>query len=533
MHSILLFVILFINVAVFLLLFFLFKKSSASSDELLIQKTSDILKELLQLAYEKNTQLLNDNMNKIIQTQNEINIKNSDRLIEFFSRITDSLNEQKVSTMDNQSKFAIQIETQLKEIIKTNSEQNLRMINSLNEFQSKLEESYNSFKKEMLESNQINLEKLSSGMQIKLEEISEKVDSRLKEIVKINNEQNLNMLTSLNQLKSKIEESYQNFKKEINETNQSNFEKLTINIERKLDLISGKVDERLNEGFRKTNETFVKITERLVKIDEAQKKIEALSTNVNSLQNVLTDKKTRGIFGEVQLNQILKNIFGEKNDQLYSIQKKIDDSIADAVIYLPEPHGMMAIDSKFPLESYTRMFDETITIEERDAARKEFKRNVRKHIDDISSKYIVKNSTADVAVMFLPAEAIFAEINAYHPDVMEYAVTRNIWVCSPTTLVAVLTTIQAVIRNIETGKQAKVIQEHLAILAKEFERYYTRWNSISRHIDQVSKDVRDINVTSEKISRNFNKIQKVEFTSVTLADPDNIVWEDSATDEEN
>ncbi len=324
------------------------------------------------------------------------------------------------------------------------------------------------------------------------------------------NDFNVEMRTLFGEFSESSRANLQNYLEKVVENSRKNFENLTATVEKKLDLISGKVDERLSDGFKKTNETFLKITERLIKIDEAQKKIEALSVNVNSLQNVLTDKKTRGIFGEVQLNQILYNIFGEKNDKLFALQHSIGSVIADAVIFLPEPHGMLAVDSKFPLESYTRMYDDTRSAPEQATARKQFKQNLKKHINDISSKYIVPGVTADVAILFLPAEAIFAEVNAYHADLVQYAISNNIWICSPTTLVGVLTTIQAVVRDIETGKQAKIIQEELTKLSKEFERYSKRWDDLSRHIRTINGDVDKIHISTKKISKNFERIHNVD-----------------------
>lgn len=162
--------------------------------------------------------------------------------------------------------------------------------------------------------------------------------------------------------------------------------------------------------------------ERLSKIDEAQKKIDNLSTDIVSLQGILTDKKSRGIFGEINLKHILVSVFGEKNDKIYKLQYTLPNSyIADAMLFTPEPLGTIAIDSKFPLENYQIMVDKNNSNAERNNAEKQFKIDVKKHIDAISSKYIIPGLTSNQAIMFLPAEAIFAEINAYHSDLVEYA----------------------------------------------------------------------------------------------------------------
>ena len=277
--------------------------------------------------------------------------------------------------------------------------------------------------------------------------------------------------------------------------------------------LNEKVDAKLNEGFKKTNETFQGILERISKIDEAQKKIEALSTNIISLQDILADKKSRGCFGEIQLHTILSSVFGEKNDKVYQLQHKIaEGSTPDAILYTPAPLGNICIDSKFPLENYQRMMDRTISDAERSVYEKEFKKDVKKHVDAIATKYILKDITSDQAIMFLPAEAIFAEINAYHPDLVTYSQSKRVWLTSPTTLIATLTTIEVILRNIERDKHAKEIQIELGKLSEEFGRYRVRWDALSKSIIKVNKEVADITTTTEKISKKFETINKVELT---------------------
>lgn len=262
---------------------------------------------------------------------------------------------------------------------------------------------------------------------------------------------------------------------ESSKTNQNDFygfkEQLVKTLDEQIRNINEKVELRLGEGFNKTNETFISVIERLVKIDEAQKKIEQLSTEVISLNDILTDKKSRGIFGEVQLYQVLSAVFGEDH-KLYEKQKTLSNqTIADAVIYAPNPLGMIVIDSKFPLDNYRKIVDRTISNNEREIAIKEFKINIKKHINDIKTKYIIPNETATQAMMFVPAEAIFAEISAYHTDLIEYAHKSQVFIVSPTTLISTLSTIQAVSHNIETSNQAKQIIEELKVFGIEFSRY--------------------------------------------------------------
>ena len=322
-------------------------------------------------------------------------------------------------------------------------------------------------------------------------EISNNNEKLLKEIAN-NNEKQINM--------------YHNFEKSLNESLSKNIKEL-----------NEKVEGRLNEGFNKTNQTFQGILERISKIDEAQKKIQELSTNIISLQDILSDKKSRGCFGEIQLHSILASIFGDKNDQVYELQKHLPNGmISDAVLYTPKPLGTICIDSKFPLENYQKMMDKNLSQPERLSFEKLFKQDCKKHIIDIKNKYIIDDVTSDQAILFLPAEAIFAEINAYHPDVVEYAQKNRVWITSPTTLMATLTTIQVILRNVERDKHAKEIQIELSKLAAEFARYRERWDKLSRSISTVNNDVNNINVTTKKITDRFESIQKVDLSSLEI-----------------
>ncbi len=301
------------------------------------------------------------------------------------------------------------------------------------------------------------------------------------------------------------------FSKNINE----DFNSLNEKLEYRLRLISDRVNERIDENFEKTSKTFTSVLERLSKIDEAQKNIDNLSKDIVALQSVLTDKKSRGIFGEVNLRHIMSSVFGDNNTKIYQLQYTFENgTIADCVLFAPEPLGTLAIDSKFPLENYQILVDRNKSGEARELAEKAFKSDMKKHIDAISAKYIIPGVTTDQAIMFLPAEAIFAEVNAYHQDVIDYAYKRKVWITSPTTLISTLTTIQIIIKNLERDKYASVIHQQLKLLDDEFKRYRERWDKLSRSLDTVSKDVKDIHTTSEKISRRFESINQVDMEEI-------------------
>lgn len=319
------------------------------------------------------------------------------------------------------------------------------------------------------------------------------------------------IIERLGNLETNTVKELSGFQIDIMKTMTDNFNGLNDRIEDKLNKINDKVNERLDDNFAKTNRTFTNILERLSKIDEAQKKIDTLSTDIVSLQSILTDKKSRGIFGEINLKHILVSIFGEKNDNVYRLQYTFpNNTIADAVIFAPEPLGTVAIDSKFPLEHYQKMVDKNLSQMDRSTYEKAFKIDVKKHIDAISSKYIIPGITSDQAIMFLPAEALFAEINAYHSDLIEYAHKKRVWICSPTTLISTFTTIEVLLKNMERDKYTSIIHDELNKLGVEFSRYKDRWDKLSRSIETVNKDIENIHVTTDKITKRFDSISKVE-----------------------
>ena len=326
-----------------------------------------------------------------------------------------------------------------------------------------------------------------------------------------------NITERLGKMENSMTKELGDFKNDLNKSLNDDFINLNERIDNRLRLINDKVNERLDENFEKTNKTFTSVLERLSKIDEAQKKIDSLSNDIVSLQGILTDKKTRGIFGEVNLKHIMSSVFGENNDKIYRMQYSFNNNtIADCVLFAPSPLGTIAIDSKFPLENYQIMVDKNNSDIQRIQAEKNFKMDMKKHIDAISDKYIIPNVTSEQAILFLPAEAIFAEINAYHTDIINYAYKKHVWITSPTTLISTLTTIQVIIKNIERDKYASIIHKELNLLSEEFKRYKDRWDKLSRSIETVSRDVKDIHNTTEKITKRFDSINQVEINNEKL-----------------
>jgi len=285
-------------------------------------------------------------------------------------------------------------------------------------------------------------------------------------------------------------------------------DKLNARIDQRLEQISGKVNERLDEGFKKTNETFVNVMLRLATIDEAQKKIETLTGSVVSLQELLGNKQSRGAFGEVQLEALVRNVMPPA---AFEMQYTLPNGArADCVLRLPDPTGLVCVDSKFPLENYHRMLAPDVNDVERALAQRQFRADIRKHVDDIAKKYILPDVTSDGAVMFVPAEAVFAEIHAYHSEVVDHANSKRVWIVSPTTLMAVLNTARAVLKDVETRKQIHVIREALGRLGQDFRRFEERMQKLADHIRLAHQDAEDVQTSSRKITQQFQRIEAAE-----------------------
>jgi DNA recombination protein RmuC len=291
-------------------------------------------------------------------------------------------------------------------------------------------------------------------------------------------------------------------------------EGLTAIVDRRLGEIGTTMENRLSEGLERTQATFTDVVRRLALIDEAQKKLAELSSNVVSLQEVLTDKRSRGAFGEVQLNALISNALP---DSAYRFQHTLSNANrADCILFLPPPTGNVVIDAKFPLENYQTMTDPDAAETERRAAERRFKSDIRKHIQDVSVKYLLPGETAEGAVLFVPAEAVFAEIHAHHGELVEMANRARVWLASPTTLMAILTTARAVLKDDATRTQVHQIRSHLDLLREDFQRFQKRMDNLSRHIDQANRDVQDVHASARKITQHFTRIEQVELNEADL-----------------
>lgn len=330
-------------------------------------------------------------------------------------------------------------------------------------------------------------------------------------ILLIRKNNNSEMIEKLGNFETKINKEIGNFKYDFSKDLNQDFEKLIDKVEIKLNQINNEVNVKLDKNFDRSNRTFAAVLERIARIDEAQKKIDDLSGEIVSLQSVLTDKKTRGTFGEVNLEYILNNAFGSSKTGIYKTQYKFsNNAVCDALLYAPAPLGTIAIDSKFPLENYQKMTDKNKSKDSRVSYEKLFVTDLKKHINDISMKYIIPGETTSEAIMFLPAEAIFAEINAYHPEIINYAYEKKVWITGPTTLMSTLSIISMVLKNMQRDKYAKVIHQELSKLSIEFTRYKDRWERFARDVKNVNSRIDEIQITSDKISKRFEYINTVD-----------------------
>ena len=311
-------------------------------------------------------------------------------------------------------------------------------------------------------------------------------------------------------LKRQVSSDLMNFQVLMSSSINDDINRLNENTYVRLSSIENRVSDGLLHGFNKTNESFNTVLEQITRIDETQQNLESLSNNINNLQNVLTDKKTRGIYGEIELYSILENVFGNNNN-FYEKQYKLSNGyIADSIIKACPPLGNIVIDSKFPLENYNRIHNNDLSLEERNRAKVNFRKDVLKHIYDIKDKYIVPLETAEFAYMFIPAEAIFSEIYGKYDDIIQTSYKTKIYLVSPTTLMAYITAIQAIYLGQKRNDKIEIIQQEFEKLSIEFNRFQERFNIINKDFERTYKDLGNLSVTGDKIINRFKQIESVD-----------------------
>jgi len=306
---------------------------------------------------------------------------------------------------------------------------------------------------------------------------------------------------------AQLAESLNTSQHQISERLQGQERNLGQLVEQRLSNFGERVGQRLNEQSLRQNETLNKLGERLAVIDTAQQNITKLSQEVVSLQDILSNKQARGAFGEVQLHDLVSAILPPS---VYSFQTTLSTGVrVDCLLKLPNPPGSIGIDAKFPLESYEQLRAARDDAE-RLSARRAFKAALDKHVSDIAAKYIIPGETAESALLFLPSEAVYAELHANFREVVEGSYKRRVWIVSPTTMMATLNTVRAILKDVKMREQAHVLQREIGLLVTDVERLNERVNKLDRHFGQATDDIRQIKISADKITSRGDKIGELD-----------------------
>ena len=283
------------------------------------------------------------------------------------------------------------------------------------------------------------------------------------------------------------------------------------NMEGRLSEVQKQIFDSLSGSASNTAKSLGALQERLIAIDKAQANLEKLSGNVLGLQDILSNKQTRGVFGEIQLKDIVSKALPPNS---YSFQVLLKNGRrVDCMIYLPYPPGPIAIDSKFPLDAYENLgkFENEI---EKNKAIQIFKKSIRFHINSISEKYIVEGETADGAIMFLPSEAIYAELHANFSDIIHEGFSKRVWIVSPTTCMATLNTIRGILKDATLKENSSKIRENLNLLFKDVSRLGNRIDNLDKHFNLASKDLEEVKVSAQKVTNRADKFEALDFGEI-------------------
>ena len=287
-------------------------------------------------------------------------------------------------------------------------------------------------------------------------------------------------------------------------------------MEQRLALVQQQMNENLHGSARRTAQSLGDLQQRLSVIDKAQDNITKLSSDVLSLQDILSNKQTRGAYGEIQLNDIVTKALPSDS---YTLQATLSNgNRPDCLIHLPNPPGHIVIDSKFPLESYEALRNAKTDRDLNEAA-KFLRASIKKHIKDISSKYIIEGETADGALMFLPSEAVYAELHANFPELVREGFAARVWIVSPTTCMATLNTMRAILKDARMREQAGAIRRELGLLFQDVERLGTRVENLDRHFGQAVKDLSEIKISSDKVGRRAGRLDNFDFEELSTETP--------------
>ena len=278
-----------------------------------------------------------------------------------------------------------------------------------------------------------------------------------------------------------------------------------------------RMKDTLHGSSKATATSLTQLQERLAVIDKAQDNITKLSDDVLGLQDILSNKQARGAFGEIQLNDIVSKALPRDS---YEMQSTLSNGKrADCLIHLPNPPGPIVIDSKFPLEAYEALRNANSDLELKEAARA-FKTSVKVHINAISERYIIEGETADGALMFLPSEAVYAELHSNFPEVVRIGFAARVWIVSPTTCMATLNTMRAILKDARMREQAGAIRKELALLHKDVERLGDRVGNLDKHFGMAAKDIAEIKISADKAGMRALRLDSFDFAEITPEEGD-------------
>jgi len=304
---------------------------------------------------------------------------------------------------------------------------------------------------------------------------------QLSQMVQASSQQQQNITSQLSEQSARMEQTLSNFRQQLGHS--------------------------LQQQTQSTHDNLTKLSERLAVIDRANSQITELTGQVTQLHNILANKTERGAFGEVQLENLVKTVLPPNS---YAFQVTLpNQKRADCILKLPNPPGDIVIDSKFPLDAWYNL-QNSETKEQQIAARRQLAVSVRGHVKDIQDKYIIAGSTAESACLFLPSEAVYAELHANLPDVIDASYKARVWIVSPTTMMATLNTVRAVLRDARLREQTAIIQSEMLKLIEDVSRLDARVENLNRHFSQVQKDISEIQTSTSRISKRSYRITELE-----------------------
>lgn len=331
---------------------------------------------------------------------------------------------------------------------------------------------------------------------------------QLSQMVQASSQQQQNITSQLSEQSARMEQTLSNFRQQLGQS--------------------------LQQQTQSTHDNLTKLSERLAVIDRANSQITELTGQVTQLHNILANKTERGAFGEVQLENLVKTVLPPNS---YAFQVTLpNQKRADCILKLPNPPGDIVIDSKFPLDAWYNL-QNSETKEQQIAARRQLAISVRGHVKDIQAKYIIAGSTAESACLFLPSEAVYAELHANLPDVIDASYKARVWIVSPTTMMATLNTVRAVLRDARLREQTAIIQSEMLKLIEDVSRLDARVENLNRHFSQVQKDISEIQTSTSRISKRSYRITELEVTedeniSVVNSEIQTVAWSSKETDDE-